>query len=163
MALPELRIRPFTTTDQTPVRQLILTGLGDHFGYINETLNPDLEDITAHYLALGHIFVVAETGGELVGTGALVTETTGVGRIVRMSVAPQYRRQGIGRTLVTYLVNLARQRGLTRLLVETNNDWYDAIGLYQHCGFIEYDRDEESVYLGLDLGPVGLPITMSNR
>jgi len=38
--------------------------------------------------------------------------------------------------------------------VETNNDWYDAIGLYERCGFVEYDRDAESVYLALPLDGV---------
>ena len=85
---------------------------------------------------------------------SLVPEGEGAGRLVRMSVSEEHRRRGIGRALVDYLVAEARRRGCSRLLVETNNVWYDAIGLYQHCGFVEYDRDAESVYLALPLDGV---------
>jgi ribosomal protein S18 acetylase RimI-like enzyme len=148
---PAVSLRPFTPADQAAARQLILSGLGEHFGYIDETKNPDVDDIKAHYLEQGHLFVVAESGAALAGTGALITEAAEIGRIVRMSVARQYRRQGIGRMIVAHLIEMARQRGLRKILVETNLDWDDAIGLYKRCGFSEYGRDDESVHLCLEL------------
>jgi ribosomal protein S18 acetylase RimI-like enzyme len=57
----------------------------------------------------------------------------------------------VGRALVTHLLDSAREWGLTRIEVETNHDWYDAIGLYERCGFTEFARDAESVYLALNL------------
>ena len=149
--LAGLRIRPFKASDQEAARRLILAGLGEHFGWIDEARNPDLDDIAAHYAAPGHAFVVVQLGDELVGTGALVSEGEGTGRLVRMSVSKEHRRRGIGRALVDYLTAEARRRGYSRLLVETNNDWCDAIGLYERCGFVEYDRDAASVYLALPL------------
>jgi GNAT superfamily N-acetyltransferase len=142
----EVRIRPFTPTDQTAARQLILEGLGSHFGFIDETMNPDLGDIWQHYVVPGNSFVIAEIDGRIVGTGALIEETKGVGRLVRMSVSPGHQRRGIGRRLVHHLIQKANEQGYRRLLVETNHDWFDAISLYQSCGFCEYDRDEESVH-----------------
>ncbi len=147
----ELLIRPFTEHDQTATRQLILEGLGGHFGFIDESINPDLDDINSHYLEVGSVFVVADLAGEIVGTGALIEESESIGRLVRMSVKRTFRRQGIGRALVAYLLALAHQSGFVRLLVETNLDWYDAIGLYQSYGFTEYDRDEVSTYMSMDL------------
>ena len=35
-------IRAFEPRDQAAARQLILAGLGEHFGWIDETCNPDL-------------------------------------------------------------------------------------------------------------------------
>ncbi len=148
----ELTIRPFEERDQAAARRLVLAGLGDHFGVIDETRNPDLDDILASYVGPGHLFILAERDGELVGTGALVTESVGVGRLVRMSVDRQRRGQGIGRALVAHLVAAARERGDRRLLVETNDDWQDAIGLYRSCGFVEEDRRADEVHLALDLG-----------
>jgi ribosomal protein S18 acetylase RimI-like enzyme len=142
----EIWIRPFTSTDQAATRQLILDGLGGHFGFIDEMMNPDLDNIWQHYVAPGNIFVVAEIDGQIVGSGALIEEAEGIGRLVRMSVSPSHQRRGIGRTLVQHLIKKAQEQGHHRLLVETNNDWHDAIGLYQSCGFCQYDRDEESVY-----------------
>jgi N-acetylglutamate synthase-like GNAT family acetyltransferase len=147
----EVKIRNFQAQDQEIVKTLILEGLGEHFGRINPDLNPDLNDIHSTYVQAGHSFVVAEIGGQIVGTAALVNESPQVGRIVRVTVSPAQRRAGIGRLLVEYLVKTAVEQEITKLLVETNLDWYDAIRLYQRCGFVEYGRDEESVHLSLVL------------
>ncbi|MBF6590090.1 MAG: GNAT family N-acetyltransferase [Ktedonobacterales bacterium] len=146
-ATPTPRIRPFVPDDQAPARQLILAGLGEHFGFVDEHRNPDVDDIAAHYLTPGHVVVVAEWEGTLIGTGALRIASAREGSLVRMSVAPAARRLGIGRALVLRLVGEARRRGLRRLMVETNRDWYDALGLYISCGFREYALDDESIYL----------------
>ncbi len=151
MSLPTLTIRPFTPSDQVPARDLVLEGLGEHFGWIDESRNPDLDDIAAHYLARGHLFVVALVGETLVGTGALIGVDKQTGRLVRMSVHRDWRRLGLGRALVAHLVAAARERGYRRVVVETNNDWWDAIGLYRRCGFHEYDVDEGNVYLAQNL------------
>ena len=147
------KIRPFSPQDQPIARQLILEGLGGHFGFIDETINPDLDDIWQQYVASGNLFVVVESDGVLVGTGALVEEGGDEinGRLLRMSVRVSHQRQGIGRGLVRHLCQQAQKRGYKHLLVETNNDWFDAIGLYESCGFREYDRDAESVHLQLTL------------
>ena len=148
---PTVAIRPFAPADQEPVRRLILIGLGEHFGFVDEARNPDLDDIAASYLAAGHSFVVDELRGELIGTGALIEEAPGVGRLVRMSVSPAHRRRGIGRALVAHLAALAQCRGYRRLVLETNDDWDDAVRLYLSCGFVEYDRAAGEVHLALDL------------
>ncbi len=149
--MSNVNIRPFRADDQTATRDLILSGLGEHFGYIDPSYNPDVDDIAAHYITAGHPFVVAERDGLLVGTGALLVHNEEVGQLVRMSVHQSRRRQGLGRALVSHLLQIARERGLRKVIVETNNDWYDAIGLYERCGFAEYDRDEVSVYMELEL------------
>ncbi len=145
------KIRLFQPEDQEAARDLILSGLGEHFGYIDPSYNPDVNDIGANYVTAGHPFVVGERDGVLVGTGALLVHDEEVGQLVRMSVHQGQRRQGLGRALVSHLLQIARGRGLRKVIVETNNDWYDAIGLYERCGFVEYDRDEVSVYMELGL------------
>lgn len=147
----ELEIRSFSKADQCTVRQLILDGLGEHFGFIDESLNSDLDDIESYYLTPGDSFLLAVRAGEIIGTGALIRESARTGRLVRMSVRRECRRMGIGQALVNHLLHLAHQRGFHDLLVETNLDWYDAIRLYQKAGFREYARDEESVHMRLGL------------
>lgn len=146
----EIRLRPFQPRDQSAARALILAGLGDHFDRIDETRNPDIDDIMGNYVSRGHVFLVATIGDALVGTGALIDEGQGVGRMVRLSVCRQHRRKGIARAIVGGLVVLARRRGLRRLEVETSNDWHEAIRLYTECGFAQYHRDDVSVYLAMD-------------
>ncbi|MGC8780566.1 MAG: GNAT family N-acetyltransferase, partial [Anaerolineae bacterium] len=82
---------------------------------------------------------------------ALVIEDAQVGRLVRVSVARAYRRRGLGRALVKRLIIIARERGLRRLWMETNDDWEPAIQLYRSCGFRAYDRRDGNIYMALDL------------
>ncbi len=146
-----VHIRPFTDGDQTVIQKLILEGLGEHFGYIDQSLNPDLDDIQTNYLMAGHLFVVAEKDTNLVGAGALIMEPSSTGRLTRISVAHNYRGQGIGETIVNHLIETGRRLGLHQILVETNLDWYPAIKLYKKLGFSEVCRDTESIYFSLRL------------
>lgn len=152
MLNPDIRIRPFTSSDQAAARTLILNGLGEHFGFIDETLNPDLDDITASYLAPGHLFLVAEYQQTLVGTGCLLIQPDASGQLVRVSTHHAYRRLGIARAICQRLIEQARQCGLRRLIVETNRDWYDAIRLYQQLGFLEYAQNEQGRHFRMTLG-----------
>jgi N-acetylglutamate synthase-like GNAT family acetyltransferase len=110
------------------------------------------------YVAAGHHFVVAAVDGELVGTGALVFQGKGIAQVVRVTVHGAHRSRKIGLSIVKHLLSFARERGVTRVVVETNLDWDSAIALYRRCGFSEYARDEVSAYMSLDLVPLRTPL-----
>jgi ribosomal protein S18 acetylase RimI-like enzyme len=148
---PSVTIRPFEPADQEAVRRLILAGLVEHWGFLDASKNADLADMQRSYVSEGHTVLVARLGGRLVGTGALVVETESRGRIVRMSVDAAVRRRGIARTLLRRLLEVARERGMREVVVETTHDWHAAIALYRASGFVEYDRHEEDVHLRLAL------------
>ncbi len=138
MSATTVTIRPFRTADQSAARALILDGLGEHWGYIDETINPDLDDIAAAYPSHRADFLVVEDElGALIGTAGLVRDDEETGRIVRMSVDKSSRGRGIGKRLVAELEAIARQRGYYRLVCETTHDWADAIALYKFTGFTE--------------------------
>ena len=127
-----VRIRPFQPTDQQAAQQLILTGLAEHWGSLDPTLNPDLDDIATNY-AHG-TFLVAVLDGEVVGTGAIVPENEN-GRIVRMSVAKAKRRQGIATVILNALIQIAQENQYQQIVLETTSTWEDAISFYQRSGF----------------------------
>ena len=147
----EIEIRPFVPNDQDRAEALILEGLAEHFNVIDPTLNTDLNNIEESYIRQGSLFLVAELDDDLVGTGALVAETEDTGRILRVSVASSHRRMGIGRLITNYLVKAAHHFRFSQVVVETNDDWHDAIGLYQQCGFTEYDRRDGEVHMMIRL------------
>lgn len=151
LAMP---IRPFHPKDQSAVRSLVLTGLGDHFGEIDETMNPDLDDISAAYTANGHLVFVWEEAGRIVATGTMLREAPGIGRIVRISVASDQRGKGIGKAMVAHLLQAARERGDRQVLLETNHDWTDAIGLYRACGFVDQRLEDGDLHMAIDLASV---------
>lgn len=132
------RIRPFVAADQAAARALILAGLGEHWGFIDESLNPDVDDISGHYpVESADFYVVEDAAGAIIGTAGLKQEDERTGRIVRMSVAKDARGRGIGKRLVAQLEMAARLRGYDRLVCETTHDWTDAIALYTATGFAE--------------------------
>lgn len=126
-------IRPFRPEDQAAARGLILDGLVEHWGFLDPTKNPDLDDIASTYA--DGTFLVAWSGDELVGTGALVREADGVARIVRMSVATYLRRRGIGTLILKRLCGEAQAAGYSQIVLETTSTWEGAIAFYGRNGF----------------------------
>lgn len=146
-------VRPFETRDQAAARGVVLEGLGEHFGFIDASLNPDLEDIAASYLAAGQLFLVAEAEGSIVGTAGLLFESAGEARIVRMSVRSTHRRRGVATALLDALIEEARGRSLAALVARTEPHWDDATSFYARSGFEPFAEDEIDVHLRLPLRP----------
>lgn len=129
-----ITLTPFQPQDQAEARSLILSGLVEHWGWLDETKNPDLDDIGTSFDE--GFFLVARQDGRLVGTGGLLpTLDPAVWQIVRMSVAADLRRAGLGRQILDTLEQAARQRGVQRLILETTATWQEVIAFYLRCGF----------------------------
>ena len=145
----EIVIRPFQPKDQIATQNLILAGLEEHWGALDPGRNPDLDDIGRAY---GHgRFLVAECDGEIVGTGALLLEKGNYGRIVRMSVAKEKRRQGIATAILNELIAFAHQSGCVYLTLETTATWTDAIQFYLRNNFAITHYAEGNVYFRRNL------------
>jgi GNAT superfamily N-acetyltransferase len=144
-------VRPFRPQDQAVARALILAGLVEHWGTLDPTKNPDLDDIAQSYADA--TFLLVWQRGELVGTGALIPETPGVGRIVRMSVATHKRRRGLGSLILQQLIEHARAIGYHRLVLETTSTWLDVIAFYQRHGFRSVEERDGDTHFVLDLSP----------
>ena len=128
-----VEVADFRTEDQVEVRALILAGLGEHWGGVDEGLNPDLEDIRATY---GHgRTVVVRSAGAIVGTGTIVPRDGSTAEILRRSVATGHRRAGLGRLIVEELLAAGRAWGATAVILETTSHWDDVLAFYRSCGF----------------------------
>ena len=144
-----IKILPFRAEDQDQVKNLILAGLGEHWGFIDPTKNPDLNDISSSYA--NATFLVAWCESRIAGTGALVPSSEGVGRIVRMSVAADMRRRGIGKLLLHRLCERARSAGYRRVILGTEAAWREVIEFYKACGFHVTHLDDSDACMALDL------------
>jgi GNAT superfamily N-acetyltransferase len=128
----DLRIAPFDPAMQDAFRLLVLDGMEERWGFVDESLATDLEDIDAHYG--NDCVLVALQNAQVVGTGILLHRAA-EGEIVRMSVHREYRRRGIATQLLAKLVHLASEYGVNRIVVETNAKWKEARNLYEASGF----------------------------
>jgi len=127
-------VRRFAPADQHAARALILEGMRDHSGFIDDTLNRDLDDIELSYA--DGVFLVAEQDRDIVATGALVPRDDDCGEVVRMSTLRDHRRRGIARSLLRALIDEARALNHVQVRLDTNIDWTDAIAFYDRCGMI---------------------------
>lgn len=78
------------------------------------------------------VHVGAYDGKRLVGFVNVATDGGIHAFLVDTSVLPEYRRQGIGRRMVTIAVDLSRQRGATWLHVDYEPH---LAAFYRQCGF----------------------------
>ena len=131
--MSEMAVSDFQRSDQDAVRALILSGLGEHWGEIDESLNPDLADITASYA--GGRTIVVRLQDSIVATGTITRRDAMTAEILRMSVASGHRRMGLGRLVVDELITTARQWGVRAVVLETSARWREVIAFYASCGF----------------------------
>ncbi len=55
--------------------------------------------------------------------------------MLKLSVRPECRRQGVSRTLMTFLLNQAREKKASKVLLEVRPSNQAALALYQSLGF----------------------------
>ncbi|QHT64113.1 GNAT family N-acetyltransferase [Paenibacillus lycopersici] len=143
--MDELRIQSVNEHTQTQAREVILQGLKEHFGFLDTSLNPDLNDIMQSYVKQENIFLVGLLRDEVVCCGALRTVNDNTGRIVRMSVKQAYRRNGYASRMIDALEEIASARGYTKIMLKTMHHWSDAVGFYISRGYTEDELEGHSI------------------
>src|SRR5262249_21283739 len=78
---------------------------------------------------------IARDNGMAVGCGALRRHADGIGEVKRMYTRPSHRGLKIGAEIVHRIEKLARQEGLTRLVLETGDRHPAAWTVYERSGF----------------------------
>ena len=79
-----------------------------------------------------HISICSENG-LLIGVGRLHRINTDEAQIRYMAVENNFRNQGVGLAIYSYLENITYNKGLKRIIL---NARLSAIGFYEHLGFI---------------------------
>ena len=79
--------------------------------------------------------VLAESSGEVAGFAAGDVSARGAGPVVTLDVSPAFRRQGIGRTLFSDLLERFRKAGATGIRLEVEVENQPAIAFYRTFGF----------------------------
>lgn len=84
------------------------------------------------------LFVARLRSGSAVGMGALKDHGTGLGEVKRMYTRPAFRGRGIGYAILRKIAELAWQKGLCRLVLETGEapGFEAAFRIYERFGFL---------------------------
>jgi len=131
-------VRHHAPGDEPAVRDLVVPIQREEFGIaITYAEQPDLADVDGFYRRGAGEFWVAETGGAIVGTIALVDIGAGRGALRKMFVARDCRGPGLGiaRRLLDTLLAHARDHGLAEIWLGTTDRFLSAHRFYEKSGF----------------------------
>ncbi len=83
------------------------------------------------------LYVARDGGGRAVGMGALKDHGGGLGEVKRMFTLPEVRGQRVGSAILRRIEALARDKGLSRLVLETGEapGFEPAYRVYERGGF----------------------------
>lgn len=114
------------------------------------------EDAFAQLLEQPGVMARIEPGGFI-----LVRVVADEAEILTLAVAPEHRRQGLGRTLVEAALDQVAALGAERLFLEVAQDNAAALALYHGCGFVEAGR--RRAYYPRPEGPPADALVMSRQ
>ncbi len=68
-----------------------------------------------------------------------------------MIVDKSLRRTGIGTQMLNHLISVAKQRGFREVVLETTDNWEDAINFYKKYGFKTVHHREGNIHFSMKL------------
>ena len=151
-----VRIVDYEPRHRDHFRALNLAWITEYFA-VEEPDRWQLDDPESHILrGGGHIFM-AESGDEVLGTCALISEPDGSFELAKMAVVPSARRRGVGRALAEAAIEKARALGASRVELMSNTVLEPAIRLYHSLGFVDVpmtptDYRRANIKMTLELG-----------
>jgi putative acetyltransferase len=94
-----------------------------------------LDDPVAAYIDTGGEILIAEFDGRPVGCVALLPDGTGAFELSKMTISPDLRGRGAGRTLLAAAIDHARHMGARSLFLGSSRKLANAVHLYESAGF----------------------------
>jgi GNAT superfamily N-acetyltransferase len=119
-----------------------------------------LADPQKYFLDRGGQIFVALDNGQVIATCAIVPHGVEELELAKLTVAPEFRGQGIARLLVERCIDYAREQGARRVMLVSNSRLQTALRLYESLGFSycpvpdakKYEVADVSMVLHLDPG-----------
>jgi N-acetylglutamate synthase-like GNAT family acetyltransferase len=108
----------------------------------NLTESHDLEIINhpkEEVLDKGGCIFLAREGDRIIGTAGIANEGDSIYELVKMTVAPAFRGQGISKMLIEKCLDKARELKAKKVFLYSNSQLQTAISLYKKYGFVHVD------------------------
>ena len=152
-----VRIVDYSPHHHEPFRALNLAWITKYFA-VEDADRKALDDPEYHVLSPGGAIFMAEAGGEVIGTCALLKCPDGSYELAKMAVAPVAQGRGVGRLLGEAAIARARSLGAPHVELLSNTRLEPAIALYRSLGFVEVplprtDYRRANIKMVLELSP----------
>lgn len=140
-SLSTFHIRPCRPSDYSQIESLIIATIVEILG--REPQNRDDYSCFQEYYSDGGIFYVAQQDDKIIGTIAVLKDSTTTAKLRRMYVAKAHRKRGVGEQLFQHALQFCKQHHYTRLILCTYPAMKAAIAFYKNHGFHQYTRIEK--------------------
>lgn len=140
MTLKNWAVRPFQPSDAPAFAALNRRWIGELFE-VEENDIRQLEDPQASILDMGGYIAMADAGGWVMGTGAILPASWPPDdgkvwmEVVKMTTDLAAQRSGVGSAILTHLIDFARAQRADAVWLETNSRLKASTALYQKFGF----------------------------
>ena len=129
-----------TIAIETPLQDDVRDLVAELNAYLRPLSPPEFQfQMTVEQMAdaATTLFVARDETGRAVGMGALKVESDGMAEVKRMYTRPEIRGQRIGAALLEAIVQLARDKRIAHLMLETGDvaGFEPAHRLYTRAGF----------------------------
>ncbi|WP_300000519.1 GNAT family N-acetyltransferase [uncultured Cedecea sp.] len=146
LAEPQCLLRRIAPHDNPAIARVIRQvsaeyGLTADKGYT--VADPDLDELYQVYSKPGFAFWVVEYDGEVVGGGGvapLACSQPDICELQKMYFSSVVRGRGLAKKLALLAMDYAREQGFKQCYLETTAFLKEAIGLYEHLGFVHIDE-----------------------
>ena len=129
-------IIPYAPEYQPDFKRLNVAWISELFTVETHDLE-QLDHPEDHILPNGGQILLARSGGEIIGTAAMIATENNTFELAKMSVAPAFQGRGIGKLLAVAAIDYARQTGARLVWLESNRKARAALELYRRVGFVE--------------------------
>ena len=129
-----------TLAPETPLQDDVRRLVVELNAYLNPLSPPQFQfQMTVEQMADSEttLFVLRNRDGKAMGMGALKVHDDTMGEVKRMYTDPQIRGKGEGKKILAAVENLAREKGLKVLMLETGgtHGFEPAWRVYERAGF----------------------------
>lgn len=123
-----MKVRSFQLSDASQVTELLRVSLSE------DCFENTMEPFSRQLAWDSDLIMIAEEDGEIVGA-IIGTIENNHGCYFRIAIHPDYRRQGIGKALVSAMEQRFQQRKVSRILVAGDEHNQAAMPLYEAMGY----------------------------
>ena len=132
-------VRPASDADSENIKSVVFSVLADYgLKPDPDGTDKDLDAIEKSYHLNNGFFGVVETGNLIIATLGLHRVDDETCELRKMYLLPAFRGKGIGKFILEFALQKAKELGYKRITLETASALKEAIGLYKKYGFKRY-------------------------
>lgn len=148
MSTEQVLVRRVRASEYDEVSRLRVAAYANDYE-LGEEYAADVADVARHDRE-GEVWVAEDRDGRVLATVTTAREGANLYELGRpgeldwrlLAVAPEARGRGLGRLLTEFVVMLASERGLERVVMNSGSDMLAAHALYESMGFARLPERE---------------------